>query len=202
MSSLSIYIQLGLEHITDVNGYDHILFIMALMAVFNFTDTKKILILVTAFTLGHSITLALASLKFVQVNTAWVEFLIPVTILLTGIGNIFHNSPSANTYGRSIQRSQSNKLRYIITVLFGLIHGLGFSNFLSPMIDKNESILFPLLSFNIGLELGQIAIVLVVILANFVLVGLARLTERDWNMLISGATGSISILLIAERIPF
>ncbi len=155
-----MYLELGLQHITDLQGYDHILFIICLCAVYSFTNWKKILILITAFTLGHSITLALATLKLVSVSADVVEFIIPLTIFITAISNFFQRS---NKFSVSLHIT-----KYIIALVFGLIHGLGFSNYLRMLLGNQENILNPLFAFNIGVELGQMAIVVVILLIALV----------------------------------
>ena len=118
MSEFQAYLRLGFDHITDPNGYDHILFVIALCAIYTFPDWKKVLILITAFTIGHSITLALATLQLVNFRTNVVELLIPMTIISTAFSNYFQNKTGEH---------QSPRLRYGLAVCFGLIHGLGFS---------------------------------------------------------------------------
>ncbi len=188
MSDFQLYLLTGFEHISDLKGYDHILFIMALCAVYQFKDWKKLLVLVTAFTLGHSITLALATLQIVKVNSAFIEFLIPITILLTCFLNFFRKEGIKN-----------ENTRYFFAVFFGLIHGLGFSNFLIALLGQAESLLLPLFAFNVGLELGQLLIVCFTLLISFVLISLLSVKERDWNLILSGAVAGISITLIAEK---
>ena len=156
---IGAYTELGFDHILDPQGYDHILFVVALCAIYLIQDWKKVLILVTAFTIGHSLTLALSSLKIVNISASLVEKLIPITIILTCIYNIWKartNLPSK----QSTVREEKVMANYVLALGFGLIHGLGFSNFFKAMLGRDESIVMPLLSFNIGVELGQIVIVL------------------------------------------
>lgn len=193
MSQFSLYFYLGQEHILDyANGYDHILFVLALCAVYLDRDWKKILILVTAFTIGHSITLALATLQLVTVNPAFIEFLIPLTIFITAVSNLFKKEESLN-----VSRVQIN---YIFALLFGLIHGLGFSNYLRAILGKNQSIFSPLLAFNMGLEFGQIIVVVLFLGISYILVDWAKVTRRDWNLVISSAIAGIALILIKERL--
>ncbi|PWJ43662.1 HupE/UreJ family protein [Sediminitomix flava] len=201
MEEISIYLKLGLEHITDPNGYDHILFIVTLGAIYSLVDWKKVLWLVTAFTLGHSITLVLAVLDVVDVNASLIEFLIPLTIALTAFSNIFYNKNSKNRIYENRNSKTANKdiLRYTSALLFGLIHGLGFSNYLSSLLGKEAEIVLPLLSFNIGLELGQIAIVLVLLLVSTFVVEFLRARQRDWNLWISGGAFTLACQMMIER---
>lgn len=194
MSTFELYFGLGREHILDyVNGYDHILFVLALCAVYLVQNWKQILILVTAFTLGHSITLALATLNIISANTAWVEFLIPLTIFTTAVSNLFRKEEQlAGT------RIQTN---YVLALFFGLIHGMGFSNYLKSLLGSQESITMPLFAFNLGLEVGQIIVVGLFLAVSFIAVNLAGANRRDWKMIISSAVAGIALMLIKERIP-
>lgn len=194
MSEFSVYLSLGLDHITDLQGYDHILFIVALAAIYLLKDWKQVAVLVTAFTIGHSVTLALATLDAVNVSSEWIEFLIPITIFLTCIFNYFQKFER--------RKKPSSGGRYIVALLFGLIHGLGFSNFLRALLGKETSILEPLLAFNIGLELGQLAIVFITLILTSVMVVILNVKRREWMLLLSGAAGGISFIMILERLPF
>jgi len=194
MSVFELYLHLGIGHITDWVGYDHILFITTLCAVYQLVQWKDILILITAFTLGHTITLALAILEIINVSPQIIEFLIPLTIFLTAIVNIFQKSSSF---------SKAFKIfKYSTALGFGLIHGLGFSNYLRLLLGNEESIIKPLFAFNIGLEIGQLMIVASVLLLTLILVKLAKVPHREWNLTISGAGLGISLVLMIERFPF
>ncbi len=191
MTTFSLYFQLGLTHILDIRGYDHILFVVALCAMYLLRDWRKILLLVTAFTLGHSITLALATLRLVRLDPELVEFLIPVTIFITAVSNIVRKR------GAALPRVAP--LNYALALVFGLIHGLGFSNYLRSLLSKSQSLVGPLLSFNLGLELGQLVIVLIFLLSASVVVGLLGVSRRDWKLVISSAIAGISLMLVVER---
>lgn len=178
---IGAYTELGFDHILDPQGYDHILFVVALCAIYLIQDWKKVLILVTAFTIGHSLTLALSSLKIVNISASLVEKLIPITIILTCIYNIWKartNLPSK----QSTVREEKVMANYVLALGFGLIHGLGFSNFFKAMLGRDESIVMPLLSFNIGVELGQIVIVLASLLLSYVLVGLFGIKRKYYTI--------------------
>jgi len=191
LDQFSTYLLIGKDHILDLkNGYDHILFVIALCAVYAVRDWKKVLILVTAFTIGHSITLALATFNLVQFSTRLVEFLIPCTIFITAVSNLFRSEVS-------IEKSNIH-LNYLFAGGFGLIHGLGFSTLLRELLGGSKSIVSLLLAFNIGLELGQIIIVAVFMALTFIIVDLAGVSRRDWKMIISSAVAGIALILIKE----
>lgn len=193
MTQFQLYFGLGKDHILDyVNGYDHILFIVALCSMYLFRDWKRVLILVTAFTIGHSITLALATLDIIPVKRNLIEFLIPCTIFVTAVGNIFRNE----------QRLSDHNIHtnYFFALFFGLIHGMGFSTFLKSILGQNENIVLPLFAFNIGLEFGQIVVVFIFLLLSFFLVDILTVNRRDWKMVISAAVAGIALIMIKERI--
>ena len=193
MSEFSMYFGLGKEHILDyVNGYDHILFVLALCAVYSVHDWKKILILVTAFTIGHSITLALATLEIVSVKVELIEFLIPLTIFITSFANLFRGETT-------IDKSKV-QINYVFALFFGLIHGLGFSNFLRALLGKDQRIISQLLAFNLGLELGQIIVVILFLALSFILVDLLKLSRRDLKLVLSSAIAGIALVLLKDRI--
>lgn len=192
MQDFLFYLNLGWEHIISLDALDHQLFVLALIAVYSFNDLKKILILVTAFTIGHSITLALSTFDIIRINSAWVEFLIPLTIVLTSLNNIFI---------RNKKKSQNNA-NYYLALIFGLIHGMGFANTARVMIAKSQSIAVPLLGFNIGLELGQIAIVFVILMILFVLLKVFKVNQKDWVLFVSSGVFALSLKMTLERIPF
>lgn len=193
MSEFELYFGLGKDHILDyANGYDHILFVIALCALYQLREWKQVLILVTAFTVGHSITLALSTLNVLTVRAEIIEFLIPVTILITAVSNLFKNEELMST--RAMQ------LNYFYAAFFGLIHGLGFSNYLKSILGRDKSIISQLFAFNIGLEIGQIIIVGIFLLLGFILVDLFGVNRRDWKLIISSAVGGIALILIKDKI--
>jgi len=192
MSAFSLYFQLGQEHILDRNAYDHMAFVIALAALYQFADWKRILVLVTAFTIGHSITLALATLKIVSVNMNVIEFLIPVTILVTAISNLFVREEAIQL--RKVQ------INYLLALGFGLIHGLGFSNYLQAILGKEESIAWPLFAFNVGLEAGQIIIVGIFLSIGFLFVSIFGVSRRDWKMIISSIVAGVAFTLTMDAV--
>lgn len=191
MQDFLFYLQLGWEHIISWDALDHQLFILALVAVYSYQDWKKILILVTAFTIGHSITLALSVLDVFRISSEWVEFLIPLTIALTSLDNILMNK----------NQNSLMKMNYYLALFFGLIHGMGFANTARMMISTEESIAIPLLGFNIGLELGQIIVVIFIMILFYLLVGLLRLPRTYWIIGTSSLALFWSLYICAERFP-
>lgn len=191
MSNFKVYFDLGLEHILDINGYDHILFILALAAVYLMRDWRKVLILVTAFTIGHSITLALSTLNYVVIQPEIIEFLIPVTIFITAFANLFKKE-------RNLKQTGNMQLNYFFALVFGLIHGLGFSNYLKALLGNNSSIVKELLAFNLGLEVGQIIIVVVFLVLSFIFIDLFGMKRRDWILIVSSAIAGIALTLMFE----
>lgn len=192
MSEFSLYFQLGLEHILDKNAYDHLAFVIALTALYQMIDWKRILILVTAFTVGHSITLALATMKMISVNMDIVEFLIPFSILLTAFTNLFVKESAI--YSRKLHPN------YFLALGFGLIHGLGFSNYLQAILGKEESIAWPLFAFNVGLEAGQIIIVGMFLLMGFIFVSIFGVARRDWKIIVSSIVMGLAFTLTMDAV--
>ena len=190
METFKLFFGLGLEHILDINGSDHILFVIALTALFTISDWKKVLILITAFTIGHSITLALATLRVVRFNTDLIEFLIPATIFLTAFFNLFRHKGAG--------RPMKAQVNYYFAVFFGLIHGLGFSNYLRSLLGNDETIITQLLAFNIGLEVGQIIIVGLFLIASILVIDLGGVSKRDWRMVISAGVAAVALTMMYE----
>lgn len=194
MSEFLIYLQLGYQHITDLQGYDHILFVIALCAIYRITDWQKILYLVTAFTIGHSITLALAALKLIDYSTDFIELLIPITIIVTCISNFFHRSTDS-----VLDPEEFSRTRYLFALMFGLIHGMGFSNYLRSLLGKDQNIIPQLLAFNIGLELGQLVIVSMSIMLSFVILDGFKVKKHTWNLVLSAFVAGVAFKLVTEK---
>ena len=192
MQDFWLYFQLGRDHIADWKGYDHILFVTALCLRYLLKDWRKVLVLVTAFTIGHSITLALSVLNYVSIPVRWVEFLIPVTIFLTAISNIWQ---------RDFQFKTRFPLIYFFALFFGLIHGLGFSNYLKSLLGKDTNIVGQLLAFNLGLEFGQVLIVAVVLLFSWLCITILKFSRREYLLFMSGAIFGLALLMAIERFP-
>jgi len=185
-----LYFELGWQHIINWDAYDHILFVIALSAIYLLGDWKKVLVLVTAFTVGHSITLALSVLHIIRIPAALIEFLIPVTICVTALSNII----------RKDEVPQNLQLNYFYALFFGLIHGLGFSNYLKSLLGSQANIVKPLLGFNLGLEFGQIIIVMCILLISTGIVQFGRVKRRDWNMFLSSATFGVAFLMVIQGV--
>ncbi|QEC65874.1 HupE/UreJ family protein [Panacibacter ginsenosidivorans] len=192
MSDFSIFFPMGIEHITDLNGLDHILFIAALCLRYVIDDWKKILVLVTAFTIGHSITLALSTLSVIDVPRIWTEFFIAVTIVITAISNCFV---------KDFKFKSKYPVIYFFALFFGLIHGLGFSTLLKSMLGKDQSIVMQLLAFNLGLEVGQIIIVAGILIISFILVTMFRVNRKNYLLFVSGGIAALALEMALQRIP-
>ena len=183
-SSFFVFLKLGTTHIADIKGYDHMLFIIALCAVYQIGQWRNILWLVTAFTLGHSVTLALSTLNILTIAPSLVEFLIV---------NIFFEVRPSTTH-----KARGRLTKYLLALGFGLIHGLGFSNFLRAMLGGEESLLTPLFAFNLGLEIGQLLILAVLLTVSWIMVEVVRLQQRDWVMVLSGGTAGAALLIMLQ----
>jgi hypothetical protein len=190
MDELFLYLRLGFKHIIDLGGVDHILFVLALTLRYVWSDWKKILILVTAFTIGHSLTLALSTLSLIDIPVNWIEFFIPVTILITAVSNF---------WVQDFDFKQRFSANYGLALFFGLIHGLGFSNYLKSLLGKEDSLLGPLLSFNIGLEIGQILIVMVILALSYCIVSILKIPRKMYMRYGSFITILLSLRMIIDR---
>ncbi|MFD2932418.1 HupE/UreJ family protein [Spirosoma flavum] len=196
MDDFLIYLRLGFDHITDPRGYDHILFVIALCAVYTIRQWRQVLILVTAFTIGHSITLALATLQLIHYKTALVELLIPITILITAVTNFFFQEPKSRA---AFAKPANRSWRYMLALTFGLIHGMGFSNYLRSLLGREAEIIKPLLAFNIGLEIGQLVIVSLVLGLAFVVIDLVKRNRLRWTLIVSGIVAGMALSLIIDN---
>ncbi|WP_062054695.1 HupE/UreJ family protein [Aquimarina longa] len=191
MSEFWLYTKLGFGHVLDWNAYDHILFLIVLVVGYTFDHWKRILMLVTLFTFGHTLSLFLAAYDVVSVNSRFVEFLIPVTILITSLFNVF-TAKNTSKNGRGM-------LLYGVTIFFGLIHGLGFSIFFKH--TRASTKILPLLEFALGVEAAQVVIVLIVLVISAVLMTFFRFSKRDWVLVISSIViGMVIPMLIANKI--
>lgn len=191
MSDVAFYFNTGWHHIISWDALDHILFIVALVAIYLAKNYKQVLVLITAFTIGHSLTLALSVYNVIRVNEKWVEFLIPCTIVATAILNFFVKE----------YQPKSLRINYILALFFGLIHGMGFANTIRFMLAKNQQITLPLLSFNIGLEVGQIVVVAVILSISFLLVNKLKLKRQWWVSVLSGIAALVALKMMVDRWP-
>ena len=161
-------------------------------AVYMLKDWKHVVVLATAFTIGHTTTLALATLNLINISTELIEILIAITIFLTGFANLFKVK---NDFSKKVQF-----YKYLTALFFGLIHGLGFSNYLKFLLGEELSIVKPLFAFNIGLEIGQIIIIAIVLLIAYLLIQKFKVKQREWNLVISGASMGIALMLLIDRL--
>ncbi|HKB43608.1 MAG TPA: HupE/UreJ family protein [Chitinophagaceae bacterium] len=192
MQDFSFYFGLGWQHIISPKALDHLLFIAALSAIYLLKDWKQVLILVTAFTIGHSLTLVLSVLDIVRFNSKWVEFLIPCTIVVTAFSNLFQTKFTA----------KSIRINYFLALFFGLIHGMGFANAIRFMLAKDQSLGWGLFGFNVGLEAGQIVVVIILLVIAWVILNFFKINRREWVIFLSAAVFSLALKMAIERIPF
>lgn len=185
-----MYLRLGMEHITDLRGYDHILFLATLIAGYQWKNWLKVLKLITAFTLGHSLSLALSVIGYISFSTDIIEWLIPFTIALTSVSNLLSNQKFAQYYFN---------VEYTTTTIFGLIHGMGFSVLLKMLMGESASITLPLLSFNIGLELGQIVIVIILLTLSSLANKYLKISTTTWQKSIATICLGFAIYLMIVR---
>jgi len=191
MSEFMIYLEIGLRHVLDINAYDHILFLVALTVPYAFKDWKKVLILVSVFTLGHTLALLLSVFEIVTIKASLVEFLIPITILCTAVYNLF-------TSGKSARKDKINVTGFI-TLFFGIIHGLGFSNYFKTILGGSAGDkMLPLLEFALGIEVAQIIVVLIVLVLSFIVQNFFRNSKRDWIIIVSSIIIGVIIPMLIE----
>ncbi len=189
MSDFWLYFNLGLHHVLDWKAYDHILFLIVLCAAYSFSSWKRLLILVTLFTIGHTLSLLLASYNVVSVSGKVIEFLIPVTILVTAIFNLF-------TAGKE-KKIEKMGIFYVVTIFFGLIHGLGFASFFNALDSGGQ--LLSLLEFALGIEAAQIIVVIVILILAFIFQTIFRFNKRDWVLVVSSLVIGMVIPMLMEN---
>jgi len=192
-----IFLKLGIHHILNYEAYDHILFVTLLTIVYRPGQWKIVLALVTAFTLGHTASLAIATLGFLSIQRSLVEWMIVITIFITAVEDLF-------TRETEDHRVFSLKywLKYAIAMMFGLIHGLGFASYLQALLGKEGHLVVPLLAFNMGVEAGQWVVVFFVMCLTYLLVSLLHVRFRIWNLSVSVAGTVISLILLVVRVPW
>jgi hypothetical protein len=181
-------VEYGINHVLNINAYDHVLFLIALTVPYMFKDWKRVLILVSVFTLGHTLSLVLAAYDIVRIDGQIIEFLIPVTILIVALFNVF-------TAGKGAQKEKIGVL-FFSTLFFGLIHGLGFAREFHMLAGKSDNKFFLLIEFALGIEISQVIIVFTVLFLGFLAQTLFRLSKRDWIMVISAIVVGLVIPMI------
>ena len=191
MSEFWIYFNTGLRHVLDINAYDHVLFLIALTIPYAFKDWQRVLLLVTLFTVGHTMALLLSVYGFVQIKVNLVEFLIPITILTTAVFHLF-------TAGKN-SKKESISFIAVVTLFFGIIHGLGFSNYFNTILPGNASAkLLPLLEFALGIEAAQVIVVLIVLILSYIVQTVFRFSKRDWTLVMSAFVIGVVIPMVIE----
>ncbi len=191
MSEFWIYFEIGMRHVLDIRAYDHVLFLIALTVPYAFKDWKRVLILISIFTIGHTLALLLSVYGVVMVKAHLIEFLIPITILITAIFHLF-------TAGKS-SKNESISIIGFVTLFFGIIHGIGFANYFKTLLSGSASDkLIPLLEFSIGIEAAQIIVVFVVLLLSYVVQTFFRFSKRDWILVMSSFVIGVVLPMIVE----
>jgi hypothetical protein len=188
MEEFKTWFFIGFDHIMDIQALDHTLFILALVVAYDLSQIKKIIFLITAFTIGHSVTLALSALELISFNQKIIEFSIPLTIFLTALNNIVNRKESKKKFVSS---------NYIIGLVFGLIHGLGFANYLKALLFKGN-VVFELFAFNVGIEIAQIILVFVFLFLSFLFSRFVFSKREDWILFISSLIMGVSLMLISN----
>lgn len=192
MNAFTFYFPMGWEHIISVDALDHQLFIIALAALYTWSDWRKVLVLVTAFTIGHSVTLLLSVLDWIRLDSKWVEFLIPLTIMITAALNLFQHN----------QKQTTSISTYGLALFFGFIHGMGFANSIRFMLAQDQQIGWGLFGFNVGLELGQMLVVVLLLCINHFVTFIAKLPAHKWNFIVSSLVLGIAFGITMNRYPF
>ncbi|WP_442264610.1 HupE/UreJ family protein [Tenacibaculum sp. ZS6-P6] len=190
MNEFIEYFKLGLFHVLDIKAYDHILFLIVLAVVYQFKQWKKVLWLITLFTIGHSITLALSAFGKINVRADLVEFLIPLTIFITGLMNVLTARKA------SVGKENQN---LFFALFFGLIHGLGFSNYFKMMVSRGEDKLVPLLEFALGVEAAQVIIVALILLFGALIQSIFGVNRRDWILVASSIVIGFALQMMVDR---
>src|SRR5680860_44669 len=188
------YVKLGLDHVLDINAYDHILFLTALALPFTFKSWKKVVLLATVFTITHCASLALSSYDLVLMDAGLIEFLIPVTIVMTAIFNLL--------YVKSGAEANNMWLHVLATAFFGLIHGFGFSNYFKMLMAEEDDTLSPLLGFALGIEVSQVIIILSVLIVSLLVSSLTKAKHPVYVAFVSVLIILLTIPILIESFPF
>jgi hypothetical protein len=192
MSQFWLYFKLGLDHVLDIHAYDHVMFLIALMVPYAFKDWKRIFLLVSLFTIGHSLSLILSVFGAVSISSSYVEFLIPITILITAIFNLF-------TAGKS-SKNESISFIAIVTLFFGIVHGLGFSGYFNSILPGSAADkMLPLLEFALGIEASQIIVVFIVLILAYIVQTFFRFSKRDWALVMSAFIIGVVLPMLIEN---
>lgn len=192
MSEFSLYFNLGLDHVLDWQAYDHVMFLLVLVAAYSFNSWKRVLGLVSLFTLGHTLSLFLSVYGVVRVNSSWVEALIALTIFITACYNIV-----------TAKRKEHHKnmlLLYITTAFFGIIHGLGFSGYFKMISSNITGKFIPLLEFSLGIESAQLIVVITALIFAFIFQRFLKVNRRDWILVISAIVIGVILPILIENI--
>jgi hypothetical protein len=191
MSEFWIYFEIGLRHVLDLFAYDHVLFLIALTVPYAFKDWKRLLLLVSIFTIGHTLALLLSVFGVIIIKGNLVEFLIPITILIVAIFNLF-------TAGKS-SKNESISVVVFITLFFGIIHGLGFASYFKSLLGGSpQSKLLPLSEFALGIEAAQIIVVFIVLILSYIVQTFFRFSKRDWTLVMSSFIIGVVLPMIVE----
>ena len=192
MSQFWLYFKLGLDHVLDIHAYDHVMFLIALMVPYAFKDWKRVFLLVSLFTIGHSLSLILSVFGAVSISSSYVEFLIPITILITAIFNLF-------TAGKS-SKNESISFIAIVTLFFGIVHGLGFSGYFNSILPGSAADkMLPLLEFALGIEASQIIVVFIVLILAYIVQTFFRFSKRDWALVMSSFIIGVVLPMLIEN---
>ena len=189
MTEFWIYFKIGLHHVLDIRAYDHLLFLIAMTVPYAFKDWKRILILVSLFTIGHTIALILSVFGVIIIKVNLIEFMIPITIFATALFNLF-------TSGKS-SKNESISFIGFVTLFFGIIHGLGFSNYFKTILSgAPQSKLLPLGEFALGIEAAQLIVVFIVLVISYIIQTIFRFSKRDFTLVMSSFVIGVVIPLI------
>jgi hypothetical protein len=191
MEDFVFYFKLGWQHIISVDAFDHLFFIMALTSIYLLKDIKQVLLLITAFTIGHATSLSLSVLNVVKINSALVEFLIPISIIIT----------AEIQFVKSIHPKAPFRFKYVFALLFGLLHGLGFANTIRFIIAESQQIALPLFSFNLGLEVGQVLIVLLILFMAKICIEIIGMPQKWWIRILNALALAAGIYWCIIRFP-
>ncbi|AEH00607.1 HupE/UreJ family protein [Lacinutrix sp. 5H-3-7-4] len=188
LEELWFNVQYGINHVLDINAYDHVLFLIVLTVPYMFRDWKRVFLLVTVFTVGHTLSLILATYGAVKISGNLIEFLIPITILIVALFNVF-------TSGKGAQKEKIGVL-FISTLFFGLVHGLGFAREFKLLIGNDDNKIITLLEFALGIELAQVIIVFIVLFLGYLTQTVFRFSKRDWIMVVSAIVVGLVIPML------